>query len=153
MSSFLSKLALAIPLIAFAPVVHAAEFWSDSKSCVNADLEGVTTTRYEAIHKQGVHGVVKIGEKHEGKWGPLALVARDLVECFAAEFANRPRHASMTSSSVFPQKSSSGIEGCEANPAGDRPSSLAFQVPSVSSEQVATNFPSDVSNSIFTRRS
>jgi hypothetical protein len=59
MSSFLSKLALAIPLIAFAPVVHAAEFWSDSKSCMNADLEGVTTTRYEAIHKQGVHGVVK----------------------------------------------------------------------------------------------
>jgi hypothetical protein len=59
MSAFLAKLALAIPLIAFAPVVHAAEFWSDSKSCMNADLEGVTTTRYEAIHKQGVHGVVK----------------------------------------------------------------------------------------------
>jgi hypothetical protein len=59
MFSFSSKLALAIPLIALVTVVHAAEFWSDSKSCVNADLQGVTTTRYEAIHEQGVHGVVK----------------------------------------------------------------------------------------------
>ena len=31
---------------------------------------------------------VKIGEKNVGKW--LALVARDLVEYFAAEFANPP---------------------------------------------------------------
>ena len=36
-----------------------AKFWSDSKSCVDADLKGVTTTRYEAIRKQGVHGIVK----------------------------------------------------------------------------------------------
>jgi hypothetical protein len=59
MFSFLTKLALVIPLIALETVGHAAEFWSDSKSCVNADLEGVTTARYEAIHKQGVHGVLK----------------------------------------------------------------------------------------------
>ena len=59
MFSFSSKLALAIPLIALVTVAHAAGFWSDSKNCGNADLQGVTTTRYEAIHKQGVHGVVK----------------------------------------------------------------------------------------------
>ena len=59
MFSFPSKLTFAIALLASVAVVHAAEFWSDSKSCVNADLEGVTTTRYEAIRKQGVHGVVK----------------------------------------------------------------------------------------------
>src|SRR5262245_50398168 len=42
-----------------ATIAHAADFWSDSKSYMNADLEGVTTTRYEATHKQSVHGVVK----------------------------------------------------------------------------------------------
>jgi hypothetical protein len=53
------KLALAIASAALATIANAAEFWSDSKSCANADLEGVTTKRYEAIHKQGVYGVVK----------------------------------------------------------------------------------------------
>jgi hypothetical protein len=86
-------------------------------------------------------------------WGPLALVARDLVEYFAAEFANPPPACLNDVKQCLSQKSSSGIEGCEANHAGDRPSSLAFQVPPVSSVQVATNFPSHVSNSIFTRRS
>jgi hypothetical protein len=47
-----------VSAIAFATVAHAAEFWSDSKNCSNTDLEGVTTTHYEAIHKQGIHGVV-----------------------------------------------------------------------------------------------
>ena len=44
--------------VALATLAHGADFWSDSKSCLNVDLDGVTTTRYEAIHKQGVHGVV-----------------------------------------------------------------------------------------------
>ena len=58
MSWFVTRLALAITPVALATVAHASEFWSDSKSCLNVDLDGVTTTRYEAIHKQGVHGVV-----------------------------------------------------------------------------------------------
>jgi hypothetical protein len=33
-------------------------FWSDSKSC-KVDLENVTTTRYEAIHRQDIDGVVR----------------------------------------------------------------------------------------------
>jgi hypothetical protein len=56
---FRRKFALVMASVALATLAHGAEFWSDSKSCVNADLEGVTTNRYEAIHKQGVHGVVK----------------------------------------------------------------------------------------------
>jgi hypothetical protein len=52
------KLALAIASIPLATLAHGTEFWSDSKSC-HVDLEDVTTTRYEALHKQGVHGVVK----------------------------------------------------------------------------------------------
>ena len=52
MASFPSKFALAICLIGLATLVHAAEFWSDSKSCADMDLEDITTTRYEAIHRQ-----------------------------------------------------------------------------------------------------
>jgi hypothetical protein len=59
MFRFGSELASAIALVGFATIAHAGEFWSDFKTCMNADLEGVTTTRYEAIHKQRVHGVAK----------------------------------------------------------------------------------------------
>jgi hypothetical protein len=53
-----SKLASAIALVALATIAHGSEFWSDPQSCVDMDLENVTITRYEAIHKQGIHGVV-----------------------------------------------------------------------------------------------
>jgi hypothetical protein len=59
MFSFGRKLALAIASVAFTTVAHGAEFWSDAKHCLNVDLESVTTTRYEAIHKQGIHGVIR----------------------------------------------------------------------------------------------
>jgi hypothetical protein len=58
MFQFRSQLASALASLALASVVHGAEFWSDSKECLNIALEGVTKTRYEAIHKQGIHGVV-----------------------------------------------------------------------------------------------
>jgi hypothetical protein len=54
-----SQLAPALASLALVAVLDAAEFWSDSKECLKVALEGVTTTRYEAIHKQGIRGAAR----------------------------------------------------------------------------------------------
>jgi hypothetical protein len=59
MFCFVAQLALTTGFLVLATAAHAGEFWSDSKSCENIDLDNVTITRYAAIHKQGIHGVVR----------------------------------------------------------------------------------------------